>query len=113
MAAMDSSDVDSDSNHNTNANDVTVTNHESSNALAIPSPAVCLVHFAGDAAGGAVMGSVFGYGDISNSFTHTVWSCMCSLWMILCFVLLGSEVYLNSNRVLELASIDFPMGFCI
>lgn len=108
MAAEDSPDVDtsldSDSNLNANSNaDVTtVTIHDSSNALAIPSPAVCLVRFAGDAAGGAVMGSVFGYGDTSNSLLHTVSSCMCWLWMILCFVLLESEMYLNSNRVLEL-----------
>ncbi|KAF3548778.1 hypothetical protein DY000_02001306 [Brassica cretica] len=108
MAAEDSPDVDtsldSDSNLNANSNaDVTrVTIHDSSNALAIPSPAVCLVRFAGDAAGGAVMGSVFGYGDTSNSLLRTVWSFMCSWWMILCFVLLESEMYLNSNRVLEL-----------
>ncbi|XP_010536710.1 PREDICTED: mitochondrial import inner membrane translocase subunit TIM22-3 [Tarenaya hassleriana] len=48
--------LDSDPNPNPNAND-------SSKALAIPSPAVCLVRFAGDAAGGAVMGSIFGYGS--------------------------------------------------
>ncbi|KAF3506139.1 hypothetical protein F2Q69_00001216 [Brassica cretica] len=97
MAAEDSPDVDtsldSDSNLNANSNaDVTrVTIHDSSNALAIPSPAVCLVRFAGDAAGGAVMGSVFGYGDTSNSLLRTVWSFMCSWWMILCFVLLESS----------------------
>ncbi|KAF2613084.1 hypothetical protein F2Q70_00007956 [Brassica cretica] len=115
MAAEDSPDVDtsldSDSNLNANSNaDVTrVTIHDSSNALAIPSPAVCLVRFAGDAAGGAVMGSVFGYGDTSNSLLRTVWSFMCSWWMILCFVLLESEMYLNSNRVLELEL--YPYAF--
>lgn len=73
MAAENSSDVDtsldSDSNPNTNANaNVTVNNHVSSKALTIPSPPVCLVRFAGDAAGGFVMGSVIGYGDISIRF---------------------------------------------
>lgn len=68
MAAENSSNaidedtsLDSDSNTSPNANDVT--NHDSSKSLTIPSPAVCLVRFAGDAASGAVMGSIFGYGD--------------------------------------------------
>ncbi|KAG7538045.1 hypothetical protein ISN44_As13g018710 [Arabidopsis suecica] len=68
MAAENSSnaiDVDtslnSDSKPNRDANDVT--NHDSSKALVIPSPAVCLVRFAGDAASGAFMGSIFGYGS--------------------------------------------------
>ncbi|CAH8381804.1 unnamed protein product [Eruca vesicaria subsp. sativa] len=66
-AEEDSSDVATslDSHSNTNLNDASddVTNHDSSKALIIPSPAVCLVRFAGDAAGGAVMGSVIGYGS--------------------------------------------------
>lgn len=64
MAAEDSSnaiDVDTSLDSDSKPNDVT--NHDSSKALVIPSPAVCLVRFAGDAASGAVMGSIFGYGD--------------------------------------------------
>jgi hypothetical protein len=42
-----------------------MTDHDSSSkALVIPAPAVCLVRFAGDAASGAFMGSVFGYGEV-------------------------------------------------
>lgn len=66
MAAENSSkgiDVDASLDSDSNSNDVSVTNHDSSKALTIPPPAVCLVRFAGDAAGGAVMGSIFGYGD--------------------------------------------------
>ncbi|KAJ0267047.1 Mitochondrial import inner membrane translocase subunit TIM22-3 [Hirschfeldia incana] len=53
--------LDSDSNQNRNANDLT--NQDYSNALTLPSTAVCIGRFAGDAAGGAVMGSIFGYGS--------------------------------------------------
>lgn len=82
MAAENSPDVDtsldSDSNPNTNVNADVIT-HDSSNALAIPSPAVCLVPFAGDAAGGAVMGSVFGYGDNLLFFAlYYLSSCICA-----------------------------------
>ncbi|XP_037494603.1 chloroplastic import inner membrane translocase subunit TIM22-2 isoform X2 [Jatropha curcas] len=41
-------------------------NSNSSNELIVPessSPAVCLIRFAGDSAGGAFMGSIFGYGS--------------------------------------------------
>ncbi|KFK27138.1 hypothetical protein AALP_AA8G339800 [Arabis alpina] len=65
MAADNSSNaidvVDSDSNPNPNGNEVT--NQDSSKSLTIPAPAVCLVRFAGDAASGALMGSIFGYGS--------------------------------------------------
>uniref|UniRef100_A0A0D3DAG8 Uncharacterized protein n=2 Tax=Brassica oleracea TaxID=3712 RepID=A0A0D3DAG8_BRAOL len=56
----------SHSNDNPKAN--VLTNHDSSMALTIPSTAVCLGRFAGDAAGGAVMGSIFGYGEYLSSF---------------------------------------------
>ncbi|KAG2319289.1 hypothetical protein Bca52824_012502 [Brassica carinata] len=68
MAANDSSNaVDSevklDSNPNLNSDVDDGTDNGSSKTLTIPAPAVCLVRFAGDAAGGAVMGSIFGYGS--------------------------------------------------
>ncbi|ESQ54606.1 hypothetical protein EUTSA_v10026251mg [Eutrema salsugineum] len=53
--------LDSDSNLHSDGGDTNT--NDSSKALAIPAPAVCLVRFAGDAAGGAVMGSIFGYGS--------------------------------------------------
>lgn len=65
MAAGDSSNaIDTDSNSNLHSEGDDATSNDSSKALTIPAPAVCLVRFAGDAAGGALMGSIFGYGAL-------------------------------------------------
>uniref|UniRef100_A0A1J3G9L8 Mitochondrial import inner membrane translocase subunit TIM22-2 n=1 Tax=Noccaea caerulescens TaxID=107243 RepID=A0A1J3G9L8_NOCCA len=64
MAAGDSSNaIDIDSNSNLQSEGDEAASNDSSKALTIPAPAVCLVRFAGDAAGGALMGSIFGYGS--------------------------------------------------
>ncbi|XP_010433455.1 PREDICTED: mitochondrial import inner membrane translocase subunit TIM22-2 [Camelina sativa] len=70
MAADDSSkaidingNLDSDSNLNTDGGEATGNDSSSKALVTIPAPAVCLFRFAGDSAGGAVMGSIFGYGS--------------------------------------------------
>ena len=90
MSADDSSnatDIDaklgSDSNLNSGGDDAA--DNDSSKALTIPAPAVCLVRFAGDAAGGAVMGSIFGYGDVLLYSS-------CLVWLVLSAVALLSEL---------------------
>lgn len=45
----------------------TAPNSSPPNALVPAAPAVCLLRFATDSAGGALMGSVFGYGSLFSS----------------------------------------------
>lgn len=52
--------VDNDQNPNPNSSNVLVPESGS--------PAVCLLRFAGDSAGGAFMGSIFGYGLLSHPY---------------------------------------------
>lgn len=78
MSADDSSnaiDIDGKlgSNSNLNSDGDDAADNDSSKTLTIPAPAVCLVRFAGDAAGGAVMGSIFGYGDVLIYSFFLVW----------------------------------------
>ncbi|KAM7252522.1 hypothetical protein ACFE04_024405 [Oxalis oulophora] len=63
---MSSSSSALDSSNNESTNSVTIPNPNNSDLNdappQLPAPFVCLQQFAGDAIGGAVMGSVFGYG---------------------------------------------------
>ncbi|KAH9804053.1 chloroplastic import inner membrane translocase subunit TIM22-2 [Citrus sinensis] len=69
MASADSSSNSNNDANDTETNPNPIPNPNSSKAIvAVPSAsaAVCLMQFTGDAFAGAFMGSIFGYGSLSN-----------------------------------------------